>query len=91
MIVMIRCVLYTGSLKASQIWNFVCTSVDYTSTIQGTKSILLSSTLFLKKGRFHEEADQGCRARTNFVQEFELPVYEGLQMGDSKQSTKIFQ
>jgi hypothetical protein len=30
MIVAIRCVLYTGSLKRSRIWNFVCTSVDYT-------------------------------------------------------------
>jgi hypothetical protein len=44
----VRCLLYTGSLKASRIWNFICASVDYTFMIQGTKIILLSSTLFLK-------------------------------------------
>jgi hypothetical protein len=60
MIVTIRCLLYTGSLKASRIWNFVCTSVDHTITIQATKSILLLSTLSENKEGFTKRQIKGA-------------------------------
>jgi hypothetical protein len=65
MIVAIRCVLYTGSLKASRIWNYVCTSVDYTITIQGTKSTIFFNTVSENKEGFTKRHIKGAElART---------------------------
>jgi hypothetical protein len=47
---------------------------------QGTKSMLLFQHWF------YEEADQGCRRCKDVVQDFELPVHEGFQVGDAKKS-----